>query len=248
MERRILCSADSLLMVSSALAQPFVYMGVPRERITVLPNGVDATRFDPTLSGTEIRRAHDLVGKHVIGFVGNRRPWHDLDTVLDSMKLLGERGLDVRLFLVGEQFEQEIAKGGDLVRSIRVSADEVPIHLAAMDVVVVPYDHTADTYFSPLKLFEAMAMAKPVVGAAVGQVDEVLRHGSNGLIYEPGDAADLAGKIGQILTSADRGDAMGLAAREDVLANYTWDANARQIAEASRARNVSDAPLEDALV
>jgi glycosyltransferase involved in cell wall biosynthesis len=120
-----------------------------------------------------------------------------------------------------------------------VPYDRVPEFMAAMDVVVVPYAQGADTYFSPLKLFEAMAMGKPVVGAQVGQVAEILTHGENGLLYEPGNAEMLARRIREALDRPDLGARMGAAARLAVVSERTWEANAQRIlgiAEACRAR------------
>ena len=110
-----------------------------------------------------------------------------------------------------------------------VEHDEVPSYLAATDVVAVPYSLHEDQYFSPLKLFEAMAMSKPVVGARLGQVKDILVDGVNGRLYTPDDAADLAAKLGEVLALPDGGAAMGRAGLEQVLANHTWVENARRI-------------------
>jgi glycosyltransferase involved in cell wall biosynthesis len=101
--------------------------------------------------------------------------------------------------------------------------------MAAMDVVVVPYSQEGDAYFSPLKLFEAMAMAKPVVGANLGQVAEILVHGETGCLYEPGSAEDLAKKITAVLEMTDGGARLGAAARQWVVENQTWERNAQRI-------------------
>jgi glycosyltransferase involved in cell wall biosynthesis len=98
-----------------------------------------------------------------------------------------------------------------------------------MDVVVVPYAPEGHDYFSPLKLFEAMAMAKPVVGACVGQVPEVILDNVDGLLYEPGGAADLARKIESVFAMPDRGRGLGEAARAKVLDRYTWSRNAETV-------------------
>jgi glycosyltransferase involved in cell wall biosynthesis len=110
-----------------------------------------------------------------------------------------------------------------------VEHDEVPELMAAMDAVVVPYHQGGEPYFSPLKLFEAMAMAKPIVGANIGQVKEVVSDGVNGLLYEPGNADDLAAKLSRIRSMPNGGDALGKSAYDLVISSYTWERNARRI-------------------
>jgi len=100
--------------------------------------------------------------------------------------------------------------------------------------VVVPYSQGGDAYFSPLKLFEAMAMAKPVVGANLGQAGEILVHGETGCLYEPGSAEDLAKKIAAVLEMTDGGARLGASARRWVVENQTWERNAQRIEALAR--------------
>src|SRR5436309_13991683 len=73
--------------------------------------------------------------------------------------------------------------------------EDVPPYLAATDVAVAPYPALQDFYFSPLKLFEYMATGRAVVASRVGQVAEVVTDGVTGLLFEPGNVADLVGCI-----------------------------------------------------
>lgn len=226
LEARILSGADAVLPVSSALAEHARRLGVPDERIAVSPNGVDPERFDPAISGAAVRARHGLVGKTVIGFVGSLRPWHDLDALLRAV----ERLPDVHLLVVGDGPRRaELAAGERVQITGAVEHALVPGHLAAMDVAVVPYGPSSGTYFSPLKLFEAMAMGRPVVAARLGQVGEALEDGRTGLLYEPGSDEDLRARIAQVLAAPDRGAALGAAAREAVLARWTWAHAARRV-------------------
>ena len=237
LERRVLCGADAVIVISRAMERYVRAVGVPRERITLLPNGADPARFRPGVSGEAVRRRHGLTGKRVIGFVGSLRPWHDVRTLISAARLLHRRDPDVRLLIVGDggltatplPAERHVAWAG------AVPHDDVPAHMAAMDVVVVPYVPGPEVYFSPLKLYEAMAMAKPIVGARVGQVEEALDDGVTGLLYEPGDAHDLADKIAAILTAPDEGARLAAAARASMDGSRTWEQNARRIVALSRA-------------
>jgi glycosyltransferase involved in cell wall biosynthesis len=72
-----------------------------------------------------------------------------------------------------------------------------------------------------------MAMARPVAAARIGQVASVVTHDETGLLYEPGDASQLAAAIRRVFALPDRGAQLGRNARAAVEVNYTW----RQVAE-----------------
>ncbi len=80
----------------------------------------------------------------------------------------------------------------------------MPAHLAAMDIAVAPYDVPPDFYFSPLKLFEYMAASRPVVAAAIGQIEDCLHDGVTGLLYPPGDVMALAQRIATLVDDPAR--------------------------------------------
>jgi glycosyltransferase involved in cell wall biosynthesis len=98
-----------------------------------------------------------------------------------------------------------------------------------MDLAVAPYAPDADAYFSPVKLFEYMAMALPVVAARFGQVSEVIEPERTGWLYKPGDAFELAGLIGRLASERDLRRTVGIAARDRVMQEYTWRHNARRV-------------------
>ncbi len=232
LESRILCSADALFVVSEPVAEFARGVGVAGDRISIVTTGVDPEQFRPDISGREVRARHGLDATFVIGFVGTLKPWHDLETLVSATKALAERGERVHLLIVGDgpQLEWLQALDADYITCTgAVPHDEVPQYMAAMDVVAVPYAPGGDQYFSPIKLFEAMASARPVVGANTGQVAKVIVAGENGLLYAPGDAQDLADKIRAVVQMPEQGKSLGLAARETVLKRYTWERNARTI-------------------
>jgi glycosyltransferase involved in cell wall biosynthesis len=232
LERRIFVSADAVLVVSRELEAYARRLGVSGEKLHVVPNAADPTRFHPDASGEGVRARYGLEGKRVIGFVGGLRLWHDLDTLLDALELLAARHTGAHLLVVGKgPASERLEKRGaeHITFTGAVDYDEVPRFMAAMDVVVVPYSAEIDCYFSPLKLFEAMAMAKPVVGARIGQVAEILVEGETGLLYEPGQALDLADRIEEALAPPDHGRVMGAAARAWVVATRSWEQNALEI-------------------
>ena len=232
LESRILCSADALFVVSEPVAEFARGVGVAGDRISIVTTGVDPEHFRPDISGREVRARHGLDATFVVGFVGTLKPWHDLETLVSATKALAERGERVHLLIVGDgpQLEWLQALDADYITCTgAVAHDEVPEYMAAMDVVAVPYAPGGEQYFSPIKLFEAMASARPVVGANTGQVAKVIVDGESGLLYAPGSAQALADKIRAVVQMPEQGKSLGVAARQTVLKRYTWERNARTI-------------------
>jgi len=233
LEQRILCAASAVVVVSEPLAGHARRLGVAPERIEVLPNGVDPERFHPDVSGEAVRARHGLEGKRVVGFAGSLKPWHDIDTLVAAARLLHERDERVRLLIVGDGPGMAPLRALDapfLVLTGAVRHEDVAAHYAAMDAIAVTFTGESD-YFSPVKLFEAMAMAKPVVAARAGQIAQLVVDGETGLLYEPGDASDLAVKVRDAFAREDGGASLGAAARSYVLDGHTWEHNARRVTE-----------------
>jgi glycosyltransferase involved in cell wall biosynthesis len=236
-ERLVLTGADQIVVVSQALRAYVADFGVPPDRVSVIPNAADPEVFGPAAGLSRIRQQLGWRDRFVIGFAGSMKPWHGVETLLQALHLLGGRDSAFRLLLVGAgpqltdlRHQAEQLGLGDAVHMTgAVPHDAVPDLLRAMDLAVAAYAADAEAYFSPVKLFEYMAMALPVVAARAGQTCEVIEEGRTGWLYTPGDASELADVIRRI--SADRAlcRSVGAAARNCVLQQYTWQHNARRV-------------------
>ena len=92
-----------------------------------------------------------------------------------------------------------------------------------MDVAVAPYPELKEHYFSPLKLFEYMAAGLPIVASRSGQIDQVIEHGVNGLLYPPGDVEGLLAAIRQVREDEMLARTLGANARDDACEKHSWD-------------------------
>jgi len=236
----IMKRADAVLAVSAQLAGHAASLGVPTEKIHVLPNGVDPRLFHPGPSEPATRSRWGLDDAPVIGFVGGLRPWHGVESMPPLFERLARRHGELRLVIVGdgplrEQLSQEIAKRGLASRTVFTGSlpqQEVPKLLREFAVALAPYQRLEHPfYFSPLKLFEYMACGAPVVASAVGQIVDVVRDGETGLLCPPGDLAAFVAACDRLLSEPSLRRRVGSAAAREVGERYTWDENARRVTE-----------------
>lgn len=237
-ERRIFQSATRVSVVTSVLGDMVEEYGVPRERIVVTPNGVQMDLFDnPSRQAARADLGMSEVEGPVLGFVGYFREWHRLDMVMEA---LGKEGLTgAHLVLVGYgPAEQRLRRAaaqfgvGERVHfpGPRRHAD-IPGVLPAFDVGLVP---AINAYASPLKLQEYMAAGLPTVAPDQANLREVLVHGENGLLFEPGNAEALIASLRGLVRDADLRGRLGAAARRTILErDLTWDGIASRVIRAA---------------
>jgi alpha-maltose-1-phosphate synthase len=238
-ERLILRSATRIIAVSGWVARWAEAQGVPAERISLVSNGVDTARFRPRPGDrAHAREELGLDGEAVVGFVGTLKPWHDVSTLVQALSLLPPKR--PRLVLVGDGpegkgIQEEAARlGVETTLTGAVQHELVPAYLAAFDVAVAPYSVGDSFYFSPLKLFEYLAAARPVAAADVGEISHCVRPGETGSLYEAGEAASLARALGELLDDPGRAASLGARGREHVVAEHTWTQAADTVVQLAR--------------
>jgi glycosyltransferase involved in cell wall biosynthesis len=194
---------DHVVANSRASADALIKLtGLPRSAVPVVHNGVDMTRFgdDASQASAVIEQRRTALGlprdAFLVGLFGRFTQWKGQHVAIDAIA----RVPDAHLVLVGDALFGETA----YAQSLRTQAEALGItdrvHFAgfqhdvaswmkAMDVIV-----HASTQPEPfgLVIIEAMAAGKPVIASNGGAVPEIVRHGENGMIIEPGDASKLA--------------------------------------------------------
>lgn len=241
-------AADVVLPVTEVLRDLLAEAGVPAERMVVVPNGIDLERFAAAPPRAAAQARLGLDGRLVLGFTGFVRPWHGLDQVIAF--LAQPAGARCMLLVVGDgparaalEAQARHLRVADRVRFTGVvERDDVPLHVAAFDVALQP---AATPYASPLKLFEYMALAKPIVAPAQRNLQEVLRHGEDALLFDPRAADALPEALATLAADATLRARLGAGARRTLLARgYTWNANAERVATlVERLRSASLAPV-----
>lgn len=196
-----LSDVDVFISPSLSLSEAYVRAGIPVEKITVIWNGVDVARFCSLIKTPR----SDRIRYSFIGYFG---PHKGIDVILDALyvgKLLDR----ISLNLVGS---------GELATHIRervstlglgsmvkfwgsVDNSRIEQVFKETDVLILPSIWPEN---QPVSITEAMASRTPVIASDIGGIRELVVHGHNGYLFQPGSGPDLAHKMWQFVTNPDR--------------------------------------------
>ena len=238
-ERVDLRAAALILVVSEAQQRELLAAGIHADRIVVNPNGVDTELFRPRGAAKETQKSLGIADRIVVGFGGTFGPWHGASVLAAAAKLLRD-GSRFHFLFVGDGDQLSLteaafdspANGARATFAGRVAPIDVPRYLDACDILVspqVPSPDGSEFFGSPTKLFEYMAMAKPIIASRLGQMAQVIDDGKNGILVEPGNPAEIAQAIELLAGDESLRHRLGSEARHCVTENYTWTHNAERV-------------------
>jgi glycosyltransferase involved in cell wall biosynthesis len=233
-EARVWARAAGYVTITQVLADELTARFGPRPRVFVVPDG---------LPDAWAHRVPDAIpsGPPVVGYAGHLYPWKGVDTLVRAIALT----TGVRALIVGgHPDESDHARVARLARDLGVE-DRITItglvppaavadHLAAATILALPNSLSAISarYTSPLKLFEYLALGRPIVASDLPSFREVLGP-ETAVLVPPDDPAAWAGAFSAL--AADPARAAALAATARALAPaYTWGQRAARIEDALR--------------
>jgi glycosyltransferase involved in cell wall biosynthesis len=226
---------DVLVCVSRSLAELIIReIGIPREKVLVIPNGVDTARFN-----LELHKPKRVFQHPTIGFVGHLSPWQRLDLLIEALAGLRGEGVDFKLVVIGDgpmrsQWEALVERLGQIeqVRFLgRVPWDDVPAYISGFDLGYtgpVPLA-SGEMYLSPLKLYEYAAMGRPIVAAAYADAQRLMEDGVAVYLFEPGNQEDLCRALRQAYAERDLWVQKGMRSRAIIVERHSWEARVREL-------------------
>lgn len=232
-ERHILRGASHVVTVTAVQKDFLTEHYLDKDRITVCHNAIDPDEFNcdmiPIISGADWDESCV-----VVGFVGTMNRWQGIPVFKTVMPEVIRCNPKVRFLMVGDgEYKQElqdhlIQSGCDdrVEFTGRRPHADIPGYIARMDITVLP---DSNSYGSPMKIFEYMAMGKAIVAPRVAPVQEIMEDGTTGFVIPPGDAEAMIERILFLATDESLRKKLGSAARDYVLASHTWEANAKVI-------------------
>jgi len=232
--------AGAVLYISTVCGDLWRAKGLPEDRLFKCPNGADPEIFAPLPAEERrgLRRTLDLEGCRVIGFAGNQRRWHGVGDLIRSAVPLLQEDAGLRLLVIG-QVEDRGALGLEscppplieerVVFTGPVAYGDMPRFLDAADILAMPYPALDLFHFSPMKMFEGLALGKVLVAPRLGQIAEILGDSKAACLYDPR-------RPGSLLLALRRALALPPAAggegRDLLLREHTWRRRAEVVERA----------------
>ncbi len=208
-------------------------------KVVLVTGAVDADTFRPDpASGTEVRERYSLGRGPVVGYVGTFQEWHGLGELIECAGRVVHERPDVKFLMVGPYYAKtkaEVEAAGlsaSFVFTGPVDYGQVPAFMNASDVLVAPYNPEKirsseqvrkHGLGSPLKVFEYMAVGKPVITTDVRPISDPVQDGVTGYLVPPGDAEALGSTILKVLGDGKASEKVGSAGRRSVTESYSWN-------------------------
>ncbi|MEL7259670.1 MAG: glycosyltransferase family 4 protein, partial [Pseudomonadota bacterium] len=193
--------ARIVVSVTYAFRDNLIARGIDGDKIKVVTNGVDPAKFTPLPRDTALSTELGLTGKTVIGYVGTHGMAHALDKVLDAAESLKDRDDIVFLFVGGGAQRAALEERGAGMSNTRFLGTQPREQMAGIwsvcDVALVPLRDTP-TFRTviPSKIFEAMAMGKPILmSLPEGEAMSIITKYDCGLTVPPENPQSLADAI-----------------------------------------------------
>lgn len=193
--------AARIVSVTHSFKRTLVARGVDGDKISVVTNGVDMSRFKPMPKDAELVGQLGLEDKFVAGYVGTHGMAHHLETLLDAAEVLaGQPGGGLFHFiLLGDGARKQALKDEAARRGLTnvtfvdsVPKEQVARYWSLLDVSVIHLKMTElFTTVIPSKLFECMGMGLPVLHGVAGESADIVRDEGVGIVFEPENAGQL---------------------------------------------------------
>ncbi len=238
-------AVDGVAAISDAVADALARSGVTRERVTIIPSGVDCESFQPPAPNARqaARAALGLAPEDVaVGAVAMLEPRKGHRFLLEAMALARRRAAEpggalgaarLRGFIAGDGSQRDALAADakrlgldDAVRFLGPVDDPLEL-LRALDIFVMPSVYEG----LGVAALEAMACGLPVIASDTGGLREAVEDGRTGMLASPGDAVALAYAIETLAEAPAIRAAMGAAARDRAIEQYGMMAMAQRTLE-----------------
>ena len=198
---------------------------IPASKIDVIYNGIDLEKFPRQFSKTEIRKKLNFnADDKLIGIIARLDPIKDHKSLITAISFIKDTLPNCKLLIVGDgpmrdELEQQTEslnlKNNVIFLGMRT---DVPDILMALDIFVLPSIMEATS----VTLLEAMSASLPVIATKVGGNKEIVIDGTTGILVESQTPKEIASALEQLLNNIEVSKNMGLAGRQRVEQNFTF--------------------------
>lgn len=229
-------NADKVVALTEAIREHIRDRGVPEHRIEVITNGVDLSAFRGQPKDELLAEHLGIRGRFVVGYLGTHGMCHKLETILEAAKLLQD---DPRIcFLMaggGAERARLLSLRDDMglqnvVMLPQQPKERMPALWSVLDASVVPLRRSnLFRTVIPSKIFESMAMARPILLGVEGESCRIIEQTGSGIAITPENAEELAAAVLTLANDPELALSMGRRARKTAEHRYDRQVLARQL-------------------
>ncbi|OYT19872.1 MAG: glycosyltransferase WbuB [Nitrospira sp. UW-LDO-01] len=236
-ERFAYRNADHIVPVTDSFKVYILGKGIEAGKITVVKNGVDLAQYRPVDGASELAEELGLTGKFIVSYFGTHGMAHHLETILDAARRLSNSP-NIVFLMVGDGAErQTLVRMRDTMGLKNVMMlDQQPKSrmpelwaLSDISLVLLKKSDLFKTVI-PSKIFESLAMAKPIVLGVEGESADLLRAAQAGLCIEPEDADQLVARVLELSRDTQLRQRLGRNGRRFVMEQFDRIILARKLA------------------
>ena len=201
LERFLYRRSAAVVAVTESFRRNLIARGINGDKIVVITNGVDLSRFQPMPRDPELAEQLGLTGKFVAGYIGTHGMAHALETLLEAAQRMAAlpAGPEVHFVLLGDGARKSALKATAERMGLKnvlfldtVPKAEVPRYWSLLDVSIIHLRKSDNfTQVIPSKLFECMGMGIPVLHGVAGESADIVEREDIGLVFEPENVEDL---------------------------------------------------------
>lgn len=234
-------NSDHLVVVTTNLKNIIHNeLNISEKNITIIPNGANVKLFSPAQKKVSCEIVNLSCDFNYICFIGNLASYQGIENLILAAPLILRTHPDTRFLIIGDgamknewmQKAHDVGVYDKFIFTGSVPIEQVPLYINASDICVAPFRIARNSKIglSPLKIYEYLACGKPVVSSRIPNL-EFIEEQHAGILVEPEKPEELAKAMIKLLEDNGLREEMGKNGRDIVIKYYSWEANARKVAE-----------------
>ncbi len=241
LEKFLYNKADHIVVVTQGYKQRLIELGIPKDKITVIPNGVNPDSLDirGTDSGLQVKKHYGIENKFLVLYAGNIGAAQGLDTIITAANELKDDPSYMFMF-IGEGVEKqhlvERAKSLELANVIFLDSmkkEELITYYEAADIGIVSLKkHPLFNITIPSKVFDYMSMSTPILIGVDGEAKDIVETYQAGYSFEPENSADFIRALTYAQSHPDELQNIRHNVRDKLLQYFNRETLAKQLSDA----------------
>jgi glycosyltransferase involved in cell wall biosynthesis len=220
--------SDRIIAVSEKTKEDFLRQNqIPKDKISVIYNGVDSEKFSPKIPGAGIRETYSLGNSQIILTVGGNILLKGTIFLFYALSEIVKVLPKVKLIVIGVHWKNK-ERLYPILKNLKIQNNvilvdsipnyQMPNYYSSSDVVVIP--SLSENF--PVVALEAMSSGKPVIASRVGGIPELVSNNKNGILVSPGNVEQIVEALLRLLENQSLRNRMGDIGRTIITEKFDW--------------------------